>query len=494
MTSTVLVVDDNEALAENVAELFEDAGAEVEISTDLESALGSAGARPPDLAIVDVRLPGGRSGLDVVSRLRQSAPHGEVILITGSASLDTAIDAVRHGVFAYVRKPFDPEDLLALGERALAQVTLRKERQALARDLAASEALYRGVVESVDQLILGLDEQGRITLANPFSAEVAGTAVDDLVGRSFVEVAARLQDRRIAMRLLEQVRAGGAAVRDRELPLPRADGTTRLVRWSVLPLPVGSDKSRLLAVGLDVTDRLELERRTAQSEALATIGALTAGLAHEIRNPLNAAKLQLELLARGAARLPDAEAARSLGQRVEIVKQEIGRLSAMLDEFLALARPRGLERGPVELAALVEEVAELEAPVAAAVGIQIGVTCERVPLHASGDRGKLKQVLVNLVSNAIEAIRGTGRGGRITLGVRPADAAFLEVSVADTGPGVSAEIESKMFEPFFTTKEAGTGLGLPVVKRIVELHGGVISVDAAPEGGAVVRFTVPRAE
>ncbi len=492
MTATVLVVEDNEPLARSVARLFEDAGAAVTITASLASALERARASPPDLAVVDVCLPGGLPSLEIVPKLREASPDAEVILVTGSATLDTAIEAVRHGVFAYVLKPFDPEDLLALGERALAQVALRKERQALERELAGSEALYRGVVEGVDQLIVGIDRAGRVGFSNRYAAEATGCAPEELEGRLFAEVVSRPEDRRVAERVVADAWRGGR-VRDRELPLPRPDGAPRNIRWTLTPLRVDDEVSLVLAVGLDVTDRLELERRTAQSEALATMGALTAGLAHEIRNPLNAAKLQLEVLYRAAGRLPDARTAGSMRQRVEVVKEEIGRLSTMLDEFLQLARPRGIERLPVDVAALLDEVAHRQAPAAEEIGARIHVAREGAsPVHASGDRERLAQVLVSLVTNSLEAIRSAGDGGRVVLDARGRDDGFVEVTVEDTGPGLSPEAAARLFEPFFTTKPAGTGLGLPVVKRIVEQHGGDIRIRPGEDGGTVATFTLPR--
>jgi len=488
----VFVIDDNQALAENIAELFRDAGAVVSACSSVADAIRLAGENAPfDLAVVDVRLPDATDDLDLVAMLRARSPSGEVILMTGNATVDTAIDAVRHGVFAFVQKPFLAEDLLALGERALAQVALRRDREELARELAGSEAIYRAVVDSVEALIVGLDDEGRIEFCNRLAAETTGWTAREVRGRPFAEVATVERHRRALVTAVGEARQG-TRVRDRELPLRSKDGRLRVVRWTMAPL-VAEDASTplLLAVGLDVTERIELERRTAQSEAMATMGTLTAGLAHEVRNPLNAAKLQLELLGRQAARLADRAVADRIHERVEIVKDEIGRLSILLDDFLSLARPKGLSVEPLFLLPLLQEVAHLEGPLAAAAGIQIEVEHQSNELPASADRGKVKQVLVNLIGNAIEAMRSQG-AGRVTLATTQRGEAWTEVTVRDTGPGIPAELLERVFEPFFTTKEAGTGLGLTLVKRIVELHGGRVDVGPAPERGTLVRFTLPR--
>lgn len=494
MSASVLVVEDNAALAENIAELFEDIGAEVVTCTHPADALREAAERPFDLFIVDVNLPGDESGVELVPRFRELSPQGQVLLMTGAASLDTAIEAVRHGVFAYVQKPFAAGDLLALGERALSQVALHRERQALARELAHSEAIYRGVVDTVDQLIIGLDDQRRVAFCNRCATEKLGYATRDLKGSPFVDLFASDEDRHLFSRLVERAERG-ESVSERHLHVHTRTGDTRLVRWRLTPLSADGVVSLLLAVGLDVTETLELERRLAQSEALATIGTLTAGLAHEIRNPLNAAKLQLELLTRNAAKVGDGELAARIHDKAQVVRAEIGRLAHMLEEFLSLARPRAFELVPVPLAALLHEVAELQGPEAEEQDVDLRVSCpEAGDLCVLADPSKIKQVLVNLVTNALEAMRGAGVGTRVTVEGEPHGKSWVVLRVEDDGPGISDEHAGQLFHPFFTTKEAGTGLGLSVVKRIVEQHGGEISVGPSPEGGTIARVILRRPE
>ena len=248
-----------------------------------------------------------------------------------------------------------------------------------------------------------------------------------------------------------------------------------------------------LAIMLETYRDAYLERRKARSEALAAMGELTAGLAHEIRNPLNAAKLQLEALVRVGERDPNPNVARMIRKRAHVVQEEIARLASMLDEFLVLARPRILETEDFDVSGLIAEVRELEQPVAEQedVTIELGAAAD-APLLARGDRAKVKQVLVNLLANAIEAIRATGETGTVRVETELVDG-FVAVSVIDTGPGIGVDVREHAFEPFYTTKDAGTGLGLSVAKRIVEMHGGTIGIDE-DERGTVVRFTLRRAD
>ncbi len=170
-----LVVEDNADLATNVAELLETLDLDVVIASDGEKAVENAKRTEFDLAIVDVRLPGGRSGVDLLPLLRAHSPNSEIILVTGNATVDSAVAAVRHGAFAYVQKPFDSRDFIAIADRALAQVRLRREKEALAEELALSEELYRNVVETVDALIVTLDASLRVVFCNRTACVTAAT-------------------------------------------------------------------------------------------------------------------------------------------------------------------------------------------------------------------------------------------------------------------------------------------------------------------------------
>jgi signal transduction histidine kinase len=183
-------------------------------------------------------------------------------------------------------------------------------------------------------------------------------------------------------------------------------GQRREVRWNMVSfIPDGDTLELLLLVGSDVTDRLALEKRAADAEAMASLATLTASLAHEIRNPLNAALLQLELLGRHASRLPEGLARDKIGACGKLVTSEIQRLSKLLEEFLGLARPRSLERYPVDVHALCDYVATMQRPQAEAAGVSIRVDVPPDLPRVIGDQPKLTQVLVNLVVNAIDAMR-----------------------------------------------------------------------------------------
>ncbi|HEX4458847.1 MAG TPA: ATP-binding protein [Polyangia bacterium] len=234
-----------------------------------------------------------------------------------------------------------------------------------------------------------------------------------------------------------------------------------------------------------VTDGRELAKRAQRAEKLAAVGTLAAGLSHEIKNPLNAAALQLTVLERRLKRLDGLPA--DIFEPLVIVQAEIKRLAGFLDDFLRFSRPRELKRGATDLAHLVRQVAELLQPQAHAALLELRTRIEPLP-PIDIDEARLQQALVNLALNGLQA---TPSGGWVRLEVR-ADGDGVELAVEDSGPGVSEAARERIFEPFFTTKDAGTGLGLPLVHSIVQQHEGTISVERGEVGGARFVIRLPR--
>ncbi len=235
-------------------------------------------------------------------------------------------------------------------------------------------------------------------------------------------------------------------------------------------------------------ERQELRIRTAAAERLATIGTLTAGLSHEIRNPLNAAGLQLSILERRVRRLPAGADQTALLGPLSLVRDEIDRLEHILQDFLQFARPREPLTRPVPVATLVEKVLDLLEADAERRSIRIERSL-RAQKPIAGDEEQLRQALMNLAINAIEA-SPPGRSVRVA---SSDEAARVRIDVDDSGPGVPAELRHRIFEPFFTTKASGSGLGLPIVHAIVTQHGGEIVVAEAPGGGARFSLVLPTA-
>jgi len=233
-------------------------------------------------------------------------------------------------------------------------------------------------------------------------------------------------------------------------------------------------------------EKIELARRTQVAEKLAAVGTLTAGLSHEIRNPLNAAALQLNVLERRVKKLP-ADLQKNLTEPLLLVRDEIRRLDHILEDFLQFARPVAFTPRTVSIGPLVQRVSSLLRGDAEQRGIAYESEC-REDLAVTGDEGRLQQVLVNVVLNALDA---TLRGGWVRLKCR-SEGPVAVITVDDSGTGVPADALPHVFEPFFTTKASGSGLGLPIVHAIVTQHGGDIRIANVAGAGARVTIRLPR--
>ncbi len=490
----VLIVDDNADLAGALRDVLLGAGTGpaayvVRTATCGREALAMARDEGFDVAIVDVKLPDA-SGVDLIIPLRALSVEGEVVLITGFASMDAAIAALRSGAFALIVKSFRPEELIATVEQAITKVRLTRERAEL-------ERRYRAVVELTDVLVVALDASGGVVLFNRKAASMAGVASEEARGHDFVS---RWVSREDGQRLTDALAAALAGDKAREVETSFGDrlaerGAMHRVRWHLSRVRDGFAHSEggglVYGIGIDTTERRALEKRAADAEALSAMGELAMGLAHEIRNPLNAANLQLHLLNRAVDRLAElSPGTRSeMHKRLHIVGDEIGRLGRLLTEFLELARPRELSRQAVELGELVEAVLALEREQAEARGVKIAVEIDSDGPRAIGDAEKLKQVVLNLVVNALEAMKD---GGSLSAKVFSRENKVV-LQLDDTGPGIDPSVLAQVFDPFFTTKEAGTGLGLSIVRKIIDQHGGDVRIDSARGKGASVIVSLPAA-
>jgi signal transduction histidine kinase len=225
-----------------------------------------------------------------------------------------------------------------------------------------------------------------------------------------------------------------------------------------------------------------LDQRRRLHEELATLGSLAANLAHEIRNPLNALSLNLEMLEE------DACASGAAPETVGLARREVGRLSRLVNDFLVYARPGSPTLAPCSVRDVVTDVSALLAPECERAGVALRTEVE--DLDANLDRAQLSQVLVNLALNSIQAMDGKVRRELILRGSGGENGESVVFEVLDNGPGIAEEDMSRVREAFFSRRKGGTGLGLAIAQRIVEAHGGSLDLANREEGGlrAVVRL------
>ncbi len=368
------------------------------------------------------------------------------------------------------------DDLVGRVERAQA-----REREAIHSQLDARKRLLEDVQQAAEVVLLGIDARGQVVLANPKAEQLAGYTREELTGLDVFELL--FGDRGESVRTALMAAVDGEPV-VLEAEARTRSGRRRTVRWHAAAHRASESESpTLVVVGIDVTTERELKRRARHNERLAAAGALAAGLAHEIRNPLNGASLHLSVIERGLARFADVPP--PMREAAEVLRAEIRRLGGLVSDFLEVARPRPLVRVEVDLNALATSVLTLLAPEAASRKVSLVVEPFAFPVPVHIDAERTKQVLVNLVRNALDAVK---EGGNVKIGVRRLPR-HVEIDVADDGSGI-ADPNAPIFDAFFTTKDRGTGLGLSIVQRIVTDHGGDVSFVSRP-GSTVFTVRLP---
>lgn len=363
----------------------------------------------------------------------------------------------------------------------------RFERAEVDQALRRTVHRYMTAMELARVMVIGVDRLGNVRLFNREAERVTGQCREEVLDKPFIEVLVAeplREEQGNLMRAILDVREGAPSVHDVDSVLCTSTGKMRDVRWQLAYAPDQDDEIVLFAVGRDTTDENALAVRVRQSEKLAAVGTLAAGLAHEIRNPLNGARLHATFLERD---LRKNDASPEQLEALRIVTEEIKRLGDLVSEFLDFARPKPLELRPTALRALCEHAVKLVAPAAEKSGSNV---CFEFPVHdivLDVDAPKIGQVLLNLLQNAIEALE-TVHGGTVKLRVRRRPRHAV-IEVEDNGPGLP-DVDAPIFDPFFSTKPTGTGLGLSIVHRVVTDHGGTIDVESRA-GQMMFRVKLP---
>ena len=370
-------------------------------------------------------------------------------------------------------------------ENAVARLRRKGELddEALSRSLARSER-YVNAVELARVVIVGVDAEGCIRLFNREAERVTGFDRDEVLGAPFVETLLPEELLGAHGSLVREVAAGRRVAGEIPDGLIRTRAhKVRNVHWQLAFAPGTGDDIALFAMGKDTTDERRMLERARHQEKLAAVGTLAAGLAHEIRNPLNGAQLHVSFLERSLKRT---HADRELLEAVDVVGDEIKRLARLVTEFLNFARPAPLTLGRVSLHELVKRTVLLLGDQPKRLNVQLLTDLPNQELLLEGDASKLEQVLLNVVENAIEA--AATAGGTVTVRARR-NPRHAVLDVEDDGPGLS-DTEAPIYDAFYTTKPSGTGLGLAIAHRIVTDHRGSIDVESRP-GHTCFRITLP---
>jgi two-component system, sporulation sensor kinase E len=349
----------------------------------------------------------------------------------------------------------------------------------LARDKRFLETIFNAIREGV----IVTDTAGTVIYLNDAAGLLFGLDPSAAVGRP-------LADHISGLRWKELAQGRDIVTRDIEVFHP----AHRVLNFYVVPLLAEDDDqpghrqhAGYALIMRDFTERHREAQATLESERIAALQLLAAGVAHEIGNPLNSLTIHLQLLERRLRKLPR-DRQDTLLHPLEVAQEEIKRLDSIVTQFLRAIRPAPLQRAPHDLNWLVRDAADFLAPELKSRNILLELDLAPGLPILEVDQDQLKQAFYNVVKNASEAMK---QGGLLKIRTG-ADADWVNVTFADTGGGMTQETMARVFEPYFTTKQSGSGLGLMITQRIIRAHGGEVVLESDPGKGLRLTLRLPR--
>jgi len=335
------------------------------------------------------------------------------------------------------------------------------------------------LTSAVDGIIL-IDERGRIEAFNAAAERLFGYTQAEVLGKNVSVLMPSPYRDEHDQYLARYENTGTKKIIGigREVTGQRKDGTTFPLHLSVGEMVIGGQR-RFTGILHDLSERVAMEQRLREQTALARLGEMAAVLAHEVKNPLAAIRGAVEVIGRRLS--PESKES-------SVIKEVVGRIDALNDlmkDLLLFARPPQVKPAPIEIRSLITSTADLLAGDPSLSAVRVAV--QGSPARVVGDPGLLRIVFLNLMVNSAHAMKGEGA---IRVSVDQSGSG-CRIAIADSGPGIPADVREKIFIPFFTTKSRGTGLGLPTAKRLIEAHHGTIAVDCPPAGGTTVTIQLP---
>jgi two-component system, NtrC family, sensor kinase len=491
--ATVLIID---ALTETLSQIkapLEADGHDVLYAVDARSALESFEQESPEVVFLDVRIPD-LLCCDLLGMLKEINPDSEVLVLGTNDDLDLILECLKREACHFINKPINPELIRLCVQRALEKLALKQKIKQYTRNLEtlvreANVELERAynfrenIIENSPDSIVCIKKGGEIVIFNSAAEKLLGYKKNNVIGKMNI---VQLYLPGVAKQIMKDIRSkefGGTGIlQKREVNLLDKDSQ---------PIPVYISASLLYEDGLeagsvgiftDLREKKKLEKQLLRSEKLSSLGKLSAGIAHEINQPLTGVLTFAHLLLR---KFKNEEVTR---KDLELIVRETSRIKGIVQGILDFAREAPMEKKPHRIDDILEKTLGIVVRQERFFGINVVRNYDPTIPEIVFDGNLMEQVFMNIILNAADAMRGAGT---LTVTTRTANG-WAEVDFEDTGVGMPESILDKIFEPFFTTKHSsegtGMGLGLSVSYGIVKSHNGEMFVTSKEGVGS--KFTV----
>jgi PAS domain S-box-containing protein len=481
----ILVVDDEKIMREGAERILTKEGWKATIAENGERGLELIKDGKFRILLLDLMMPG-ISGMEVLKKVRESQPDLLVIVITGYATIDNAVEAMKSGAYDFIPKPFTPDQLRIVVRRALEKLNLEREAELLRiergkslQDVANEKSKTLTIINHMADGVLVTDQNGCIVLNNPAVTRMLELEEESPLGKHLSEWTGNKDLTQMLEKVLSMVSS-----QDRGISQELALGDPPKNFFVAHSAPIRSEQGEVfgsVTIFNDVTWLKELDQMKSEFVNM---------VSHELRSPLSSIRQKLSLIVDGLTGEINDEQKQIVSRVQHRIDGLIGMISSLLDLSRIEAGRLVQQKERIALSEIIDEVVELMDQEVEKKGLKFEVTIDAqlFPVHA--DRQSMETVITNLLSNAVKYNR---EGGRVSISARNRGE-FVEVKVADTGVGISEENLPRIFDKFYrirseyTRKVIGSGMGLPLVKAIVEAHFGTISVES--ESGEGTTFTV----
>jgi CheY-like chemotaxis protein/signal transduction histidine kinase len=505
----ILVVDDEARVLDSIHSFLTLEGYDVGKASCGADALALAREKRFDLVLLDVSMPG-MDGFEVMDHLFGMDPDLFVIMVTGYATVESAVRALKQGAWDYLNKPFEYADLIKTVKNALNQKRLIRENRKVSARLEASERRYRYMVNNSPDLIYTLDAKGCFSFINNEFEQVLGYSQAELFGRPFKTIVypddLKVCECGALAGAQEPEEGGGLQVRLKKAPAKRGGGclysdfVSVELKATTMYFPDDDAQSEVFTgtygVARDVTERNSLHAQLHQAQKMEAIGTLAGGIAHDFNNILMGIQGYTSLVRTTLE--PSTPEYRKLG----CVDDYVNSGSDMTRQLLGFAQKTDHELCLMNINYILKMSAKMFGRTKKSIVIRQNL--QKDLWSCEVDEGQIKQVLLNLYVNAWQAMPGGGhiyiktenvnvaRSKYVELGL-PRPGRYVRTSVVDSGVGMDKATIERIFDPFFTTKQlgGGTGLGLATAYGIIKSHGGAFRVLSKKDEGSSFIFYLP---
>lgn len=500
MNEKILIINDEADIRSLLSNILNQEGYRVKAASCGREGVTLFKSAPFDLVITDIRMPE-MDGLEVIRQIRQMDEDIEVIILTKFTAMNNAIEAFKTGgAFDYMTKPLEHIDQflntidqalekrrLKIENRELLKILEKeiKEHKLVFEQIRNSKFLLQSIVDGISKPLFLIDDKWSVILLNRAALKYFRTTFQDAVGKPCYNIFKQKYG------VCRECKVHACILNGKETTFERRSPTDkkRVEKVDIYPLKKKGIKGAIVSIS-DITGKNRIQEQLNRADRLCSLGQLSAGIAHEIRNPLAGMSLFLDILS-------DTKKYEHTDDELEIIrdmKDSVDKITGIIRRVLDFAKPSSTVTKKVDINALIEGTIKLWSEKFRTSNIKrvLSLAKDLQPVH--GDDIALQQVINNLVLNAIEAMK---TGGVLNIITTTGISYFYKgrtmaiIKVKDTGAGIAPEHLEDIFNPFFSTKPTGTGLGLAITHQIIKCHGGSISLESSPGEGTIFTIELP---